>query len=124
MLAGVDEGLPYRVDILPVTVHAEIEALRAGRRTYAVNGDYVTHRNAVRMKGDAVRGRPAVLATHDCHAIVRPEFLDETAVKEVQRIVSMASKSRNDVSAKEQESWHMVTEGLNALIIDMKPAPF
>lgn len=119
-LEGIDEGVPYRVDILPLSIAGELDALRCGRRTYAIQGDYVCHRNAMRMRGDARRGRPAILASHSCHEIVKPECYETGAVSEVQRMLRISARS--DVPQREADGILAISETLNAVIIE--PAPF
>lgn len=125
-LYGIDEGIPYRVAPLPLTVLAELKARVAGRGSFAVHGDFVTHRDAMRMRGDS-HGRPAVVATHECFAVITPEDIDESGVLEVARIVKQASKVTEDpspMSDKEESALILVSRDLHGLIIDQTPAPF
>lgn len=127
-LNGVDEGLPYRVSPMPLTLEAELAAHLNGRRSYAIRGDYVTYRDAMRMRGD-VRGRPTVIATHDCFAVIKPEHFDPrpSATTEITRILALASRATETqpvISAQESDALFAVSETLGGLIISQEPAPF
>ena len=122
VLAGVDAGIPYAVEPLPLTVDAEMQAIRGGRRTYAIQGDYVTHRSLARIRGDLTRGRPAVLAEHDC-ADVSETGIAIDAIGEVQRLLRL-KHSESMPDGKEFGLLSMLSRSLNAVIIEMKPAPF
>ncbi|WP_086847012.1 hypothetical protein [Amycolatopsis kentuckyensis] len=127
-LIGIDEGCPYRVCPTPLTPEAELAALMQGRRSYSISGDFLHYRDSFRMRGDA-RGRPTVIATHLCHAPIRPQDFDprETATREVVRILALASRaieSEPVMSVAENNALFAVAEGLNGLVIRQDPAPF
>src|SRR5438067_2808555 len=66
MFTGIDEGVPYRTDIIPLSIHGEMAALLTGRKTFGLHGGYLCHRDAGRMTLDVTYGRPAVFANHRC----------------------------------------------------------
>ena len=49
MFTGIDEGVPYRTDIIPLSIHGEMAALLTGRKTFGLHGGYLCHRDAGRM---------------------------------------------------------------------------
>jgi hypothetical protein len=125
-LLFIDEGIPGRCAPMPLNIHGELAARMAGRRTYGVHGDYLTHRDAFRMRGDATRGRPTVIATHACFEAVRPDWFDtrDSAVREIRRILAMAEKSDRVETAEESNAMLAIAETLGGLVISQEPAPF
>lgn len=109
---------------MPRTVHAELNAHIAGRRSFAIHGDFITYRDAMRMRGDS-RKRPTVLVTHECFETLPFEHIDSTGLLEANRIIAMASKPAEDEveqSPAEEAAMFLISKELNGLIIE--PAPF
>lgn len=125
-LLGIDEGVPFRVSPMPLSPVGELAARMKGLMSYAVHGDFLTHRDSFRIRGDASRGRPTVVATHECNSIIEPSHYDSrpSAIQEISRVIKMASKSAEDgpdIPTREIDSMFQISEGLSGLIIDSAP---
>ena len=59
-------AMPVQLDPWPLSPAGEVEALRAGRRTYQIRHWGVRHRNAYRIAGNPPGPRTTVLAEHRC----------------------------------------------------------
>lgn len=95
-LLGIDEGLPFRVEPLPLTVGAEIAALMVGRVTYGIHVGYVCHRTEGRIGLDKFNGRPPVVATHKCQIIVNAADVEYGHVDAMSRIIERASATKEE----------------------------
>lgn len=66
-LSGLDAGMPYSVDALPLTLEGELHARLAGRPVYRLIAGFVAYREAVHV-------RPGndypVIAAHRCTPVV------------------------------------------------------
>lgn len=62
-LSGLDCGMPYMVDALPLTLQGELHARLAGRALYRLVAGYITYREAVHIHPDATH---PVIASHKC----------------------------------------------------------
>lgn len=87
-LVGLDEGLAYRVEPVPLHAHAELAARIAGRSTYAVIAGRLAYRDQDRITGDRHRGRPPVFATHSCARPTPPVDVDAPHIAAVTRLLA------------------------------------
>lgn len=91
---GIDEGVPFRVEPLPLTVDAEIKALISGRVTYGVHAGYVCFRDQGRMALDRKWGRPPVVATHRCDVVIVSSDIDGRSVGAITRLIDRATHEK------------------------------
>jgi hypothetical protein len=82
-LIGLDEGLAYRVEPVPLHAHAELAARLDGRSTYGVIAGRLAYRDQDRITGDRRRGRPPVVATHSCVRPTPPAEVDAAHITTV-----------------------------------------
>jgi hypothetical protein len=115
-LVGIDEGIPFRLDTVPLTVAGEIWAVMGNRRTYGlhVNG-HATIRTAGRITLDAKYKRPVVLAAHRCHAVPDPALIDMPHVPVIAGLVDRAESVPADDS--ETAALFAVVETLGGRVV-------
>jgi hypothetical protein len=118
MLSGIDEGIPFRVDPIPLNATGELVAMLQGLKTFTwiVTGN-IAYRDAGRIQTEAKRGNPIVLATHR-HGSVKqrrvevgitdgyipdPAHIDAANVIKTQRLMEIASRTK-DQPVKEYET--------------------
>lgn len=74
ILAGLDEGLPVRVDATPVDRAGELAALLEGRWTFARSRvGLLIHRNESRVRGGLVG--ESIHAQHRCERYRQPSLM-------------------------------------------------
>jgi hypothetical protein len=92
VLDGLDQGLPYRVEALPLNIIGELVAHFSGRSSYRrVASVFMVRREQWNIMTDAVKGRPLVLADHSCVAPI-PILLDAKRALDVVRILATATE--------------------------------
>jgi hypothetical protein len=89
-LDGIADGLPYRVDPVPLTAVAELRALLAGRLAWKLIGASLTWRTPESIRADTRRGRPIVFADHRCDTAPEPADVDPTYLPVIRRLLSAA----------------------------------
>lgn len=99
VLDGIDTGVPYRVDAIPLNLHGELAALITGRTSYRVSGQHLTWRDPNNIAADTHRGRPPVCATHSCDP-VDPTHLDPT---HIHRFTELATETPPTTPPKDRE---------------------
>lgn len=65
-LSGLDCGMPYNVDAVPLTLEGELHARLADRAMYRLIAGFVAYREAVHIRPDS---RHPVMASHSCTPI-------------------------------------------------------
>lgn len=127
-LTGHDEGIAYRADPAPLTLHAELAARQAGRHTWNLIAGQLAYRNPTRIAGDA-RGRPPVLAQHRCEHPPTADDIDHVHVAVVAQLVARATREDDEpspVTDGEFDLLCLLGRELDATIIDRtnEKAPF
>lgn len=92
VLDGLDDGIPYRVDPLPVTIGAEAKARACGRYSYSLDGT-PRLRDLHRVTRD--QNRLPVLLDHDCSEL-NPETVDTRFVNQVREVAANAVPADTD----------------------------
>lgn len=127
MLTGIDEGMPYRVDIIPLTIAGEIQARLTGRRMYALQAGYVCYRDGGRMTLDAKYGHPAVLANHRCGEPLA-HLADTEHIGAITKLVQQITSHPpyGEVEEKEEDAIFSIGELLSGKIVHVYggPVPF
>lgn len=129
-LLGIDEGIPYRVEPLPLTVQAEIKAIIGGRITFGAHVGYVCYRDAGRMSLDVKWGRPPVFATHKCHLPataddIDPRGVDATTAFIAKVIAEQAHRDDPVETEKEVEALFSIADLLAGRVVaGAEPPPF
>jgi len=111
MLCGIDEGVPYRVDPVPLNVRGELKARLQKRQTFSLHGTRVCHRNHSRMQLDDKYGRPPVFATHVCDSNTTTEDIDLSHLQKANAALERASfRSEQEEEDPEHERavWSIV----------------
>jgi hypothetical protein len=72
ILNGLEAGMPYRIDPIPINVAGELAALTEGRLTYRMIAGQIVHRAAPDMR---TQPRPLVMRPHTCTPI-DPSHID------------------------------------------------
>jgi hypothetical protein len=104
MLAGIDEGLPYSVDPLPLTTEGELIAALQGRETYGWYMGHATYRNDSRI---ARRPRPVVLAKHQCgQGLIA--YIELSRASQMERVISLLRRC-NQPSEDDTEQRALIT---------------
>lgn len=115
MLSGIDEGIPFRVDPIPLNAMGELIAMLQGLKTFTwiVTGN-IAYRDAGRIQTEARRGNPIVLATHR-HGSVKqrrvevgiadgyvpdPAHIDAANVVKTQKLMEIASRTNKSEKEK------------------------
>lgn len=108
-LSGLDAGMPYAVDAIPLTLIGELHARQAGRAMYRLIAGYVTYREAVHI-------RPGydypVIAAHRC----TPVEPGHVAAEHVPELMRMTEPPRPT------EEWPSLLE-LDPITNTLKPVP-
>ena len=81
ILCGLDAGMTYRVDLVPLNLNGELVARLGNRVTYRLNAGFVMYRELADIR--AGQEHP-VLATHICDPI-DPAHIDQARVSSVSR---------------------------------------
>lgn len=127
-MLGIDEGVPYRVEPLPLTVQAEIKAIIDGRSTYGAYVGYVCYRNEGRMKLDIKWGRPPVFATHKCalpatETDIEPSGVDATT-KFIERVITeQEHRNQPAESSEEIEALFTIADLLAGRVVAVADKP-
>lgn len=122
VLAGIDEGIPYRVDTVPLNATGELTARLDGRTPYAFIAQQCTYRDISRMGTDAKYGRPPVLATHRCGTPLAGHVATEHVGKMTAFLAGWRRVHAAEVSDVQLEDAMMViSEVLGARVIDRPP---
>ncbi len=80
ILTGIAEGLPVRVDPIPLNPTGALAAILAGRETYVLHFGELVYREESRIRGGAIRG--PILAAHQCGTTATPEHRETTTPPE------------------------------------------
>lgn len=125
-LVGLDEGLPYRAEPAPLTLLAELRVRLTGRRSYVVINGELAYRNATRIAGDS-RGRPPVLAEHNCAHPATATDIDTTP--EHLHVIRQLIRVKSDplwgkVCTDTESALFTVTGQLNGRVVAFDPPPF
>lgn len=128
MLAGIDEGIPFRVDPYPLNQIGELFALCQGLKSFEwrVSG-HVSRRTASRMKGDGKYGVPIVVAVHRHHYQPPPEHIAGQHYTKLMGLMNMANRrtvkdDKGEDETQDNALW-MVHETMGGLVIEDLP-PF
>jgi hypothetical protein len=90
-MLGIDEGMPYRISPIPLTLEGEVHMRQLGFITYGLHSDYFCHRTAGRIQLDLRHPRPPVFATHKCFFDLPVEFIQASAVPLTMKAIEHAS---------------------------------
>lgn len=126
-LWGLDEGVPFRVEPLPLTINAEIKAILAGLVTYGLCAGYVTFRDDQRIRIDTKWGRPPVVATHRCERHIVASDIEPSAVVATANLLKRASlekaanPDREEIEDEEIEPQFTILDFLNGRVIAEGP---
>lgn len=85
VLEGLDLGVPYRVDAIPLTLTAEVKARLIGRRTYGIVSRHVFLRGMVDITAAAGTDGPPVVTDHTC----APVDVGDIAQEHVAELIAM-----------------------------------
>lgn len=123
-LVGLADGVPYRVEPVPLHAHAELRALVDGRCTWTVIAGRLAWRSPERIRGDARRGRPVVFADHRCGQLADPADVDPAHVSAVAGLLcSLADNS--GFSSPEIAAFTALANQLGARVVaDSDEPPF
>ena len=80
-LCGLDGGISYAVDLVPLNLHGELHARIAGYITYRLESGYVMYRGLADINAPVTA---PVLAGHNCDPI-NPEHIDQTQIAAIAR---------------------------------------
>jgi hypothetical protein len=123
-LEGIDQGLPYRVEPAPLTPHAELTAMLAGRWSYEIVADGLVYRDHLRITKDITRGRPPVFADHQCDNPATATDIDTTYIGTVTQFIATCSP-RPDIETDPdtENALFLVTRQLGGRIIAIDNNP-
>lgn len=121
-LTGLAEGWPYRVDPAPLTALAELVARIHGRQSWWLHVGRIVWRSPERIAGDAMRGRPAVLATHECGAAIAADDIDAFHVPAVLRAVTV-DRETDGLTETELDALELLARQLGARALDRATEP-
>lgn len=107
---GHDGGLSYRVEPVPVTVLAELAALVAGVRSYALIGGHLVARTVDAMRADLRRPRPPVVLDHRCSRPIPAADVEPRHVSAVARQLGV----RDGPAPAERAALDLLTRHLGA----------
>lgn len=134
VLTGHADGLAYKVDPLPVTPEAELDARQANRWTYAVIAEALALRTATRIGGDTRRARPPVLAAHHCESPPGVDSADAAHAGVVAQLVRRATRRDDNetpapITEPESDALFDLGRELDAVVVGhdphtVDPAPF
>jgi hypothetical protein len=123
MLAGIDEGLPYSIDPLPLTTEGELIAALQGRWTYAWYMGHATYRSEGRITR---RPRPAVLAKHQCgQGLIA--YIETARADQMARVISLLRQCNQPLEDDtEQRALITISDLLNGRVFAQsdKGVPF
>jgi hypothetical protein len=123
-LVGLDEGLPYRVDPVPLTLHAELNARLAGRHSFQIIAGTLAHRNQHRINHDITRGRPPVFVEHHCHTPVKATDIDSTYLVVVNQFIDYCTpKPETTPDSDTETALFLVARQLNGRVIALAGNP-
>lgn len=123
-LTGLADGVPYRVDPIPLTAHAELRALVDGGASWCVIAGRLCWRSPEHIRGDARRGRPAVFADHRCAHPVTAADVEPSQVAGVARLLSSLARE-SEFSAPEMAAFSALANQLGARVVaDSDEPPF
>lgn len=108
VLEGIADGMPYRVDALPLTLTGEVHARIAGHMTYRLLTGRLIHRDQYDIALDARTGRPPVAATHTCTP-VDPSHIDPTHAATFAALTTEPPATTTDEQDTEQHSLFVLT---------------
>lgn len=116
MLVGITEGLPVKVDPLPLTLEGEMFALMQGRWTYGMTvGGILYHRNPGRIRTDTKHGHPMLVTDHRCwQALV--SAIDASRVRQ---ITGYMERSERGGDPEHEESLFTIKELLSGRIVEI-----
>jgi hypothetical protein len=87
VLDGIEEGLPYRVTPIPLTLHGELAARLAGAATYRLIAGTIVRRTPEDTAAETPGTRPPVYAWHRC-ASVDPHHISIAHIPATQRLIT------------------------------------
>lgn len=127
-LTGLSEGCPYRVDPVPLTMHAELRAMLHGRATWKlVAGKPVVRTGLTIGARKPWQPWPLVLADHVCHQAPEPSDVDTTFLPVITRLIAVTrakTPESGDGIDYESESVALVCAALGGRVIATENPPF
>lgn len=87
VLDGIEEGLPYRIDPVPLTLPGELHAQLTGNRTYWQLANHIVRRTTENITAETPGTRPPVYAWHQCQP---PDLIHISAqhIPDTQRLIT------------------------------------
>lgn len=127
ILTGVAEGLPFKLDPVPLTARAELFALVAGRPCASLVADRCAWRIPEHIQGDTKYGkRSIVFATHSCRHPATAADVDPNHVPAVQRFLATPEPKPDSPRWADAElgTLELITRKLGARIIGADIPPY
>lgn len=87
VLDGIEEGFPYRVDPVPLTLIGELTAQLAGRSIYRLIAGHVVRRTVENIMAETLDNRPPVFARHNC-APINTDAISIPHIAETQQLIA------------------------------------
>lgn len=122
LFVGIGEGIPYKIDPVPITVQGELMARMQGRLTLGMDyGYHFYYRDELRMR---LKPRPAVVTEHKC-GLVLFDHVDIEWIPTFTRIVDeLTKRPEEDESEEEMEALYTLHSELGAKVLDDAVIPF
>ncbi len=122
---GVGQGIPYRVDMVPLTAQGELVAKLDKRDTFSVIYGQLRYRTVHEMKK---KSRAMVWASHKCGAPLLEHF-DMERIQELGRVAKAIFLTEREESDVAQEALVTIWDTLGGHVIeqdqlDFEPPPF
>lgn len=127
VLEGLDTGIPYRLDPIPLTVYGELVALMGRRRSYRLlPGALFSVREAVQMKSEQWIGRPLVLADHLCIPAgqrVDSRVIESRHINTITQLLTGVDNADSD-AVKHHDALMYLSIELGARVTEQNEPPF
>jgi hypothetical protein len=122
MFVGLAEGLPFKVDPIPLSVAGEMVARMQARWTFGWNPGIrqCYYRDEYRMRKTP---RPAVFATHKCGAVLLA-YVDMPWVVSISTVLKWMQEEKIDNATHDQkhdDALFSLNETLGARVIEEAP---
>lgn len=121
-LAGLGDGIPYRVEPVPLNVHGELRVRLAGRRSFRLVAGRLCWRSPESITADNRPGRhrPIVFGDHACAQPATAADVDPTFLPVVARLLA-ANPTGTRWSESETAVIHLLGEHLDARVLETPP---